>query len=436
MRFVLLLLLVFSSAWAAEDRISVQLDRVSLVDLVRVAYDEIEGGSYVLSPDFLQSRESASLSLRNITRGQLLLEVQDLLRGAGYTVASRAGVVLVKKAAPEEETELLYRPKYRATSYIVDLLSPVFPSGAFTVQRGIQAQMPATVGRSQSIGGGSRQWPPGSQGPRGSRVSGGGSIDVPPVDDGTSAFSLLDKDVDAFVFKGTAKDVTRLTRLLHQVDTPTPEVLVKAVVFEVSNGAKDRSAIGLAVELLNGKLGARIGAATPGDYSAVFRSARIDAVYDALASDSRFKVVSSPTLRVRSGGSANLTVGADAPVLGAVQYNQAGQAIQSVEYQSAGVILDLKPRIREEETELQASLQISSFVPTTTGVSGSPTKQKRQLSTTVGVRADDVLVLGGLDQDQSTDSSSGLSFLPDWMRSKSSDKQHSEILLILQAQRI
>jgi len=71
--------------------------------------------------------------------------------------------------------------------------------------------------------------------------------------------------------------------------------------------------------------------ASVGD-SVTFKSASIDAVFSALSTDSRFKSISNPSLRVKSGSSARFSVGSDVPVLGAVQFDKAGNPIQSVEY--------------------------------------------------------------------------------------------------------
>lgn len=48
------------------------------------------------------------------------------------------------------------------------------------------------------------------------------------------------------------------------------------------------------------------------------------------------------------------------------------QAIQSVEYRSAGVILSVTPQIFDAGIDLHVDQQISDFVRTETGVNGSP----------------------------------------------------------------
>ena len=113
-----------------------------------------------------------------------------------------------------------------------------------------------------------------------------------------------------------------------------------------------------------------------------------------------------------------------------------GKAIQSVEYKSSGVIFNLKPHIREEVADLQISQHISNFIQTTTGVNNRPTLIKRELQTSVGIKSDDVLLLGGLDQNMNMDEHAGLSVLPEWFGTKSDTHSKTEVLLILQATRL
>lgn len=104
-------------------------------------------------------------------------------------------------------------------------------------------------------------------------------------------------------------------------------------------------------------------------------------------------------------------MGADVPVLGAVQLDKNGNPVQSAEYKPSGVILDLTPQIRGQEIEQQINQQLSSFIATTTGVNNSPTLTKREILTNVGASDGDVIVLGGLDEKRSSKDSSGLPFL-------------------------
>ena len=114
-------------------------------------------------------------------------------------------------------------------------------------------------------------------------------------------------------------------------------------------------------------------------------------------------------------------------MLGALSFPQgSGQAVQSVEYRSSGVIFDIRPTVREAVVELAISQQLSDFVKTTTGVNNSPTLPKRELKTTVGVQDGDVIVLGGLVENKTTRSKDGLSFLPRFLDTSSAEDSASE----------
>lgn len=415
MKRLALALLLLSGPALAADRVSLVFERVALVELARIAYGELQRVPFVLTSEALAAQEVVTVDLRNVERAQAIAEVSGLLEGAGFVAHKRSGVVWIGKPKADDEMEMLYRPRHRSATYLTDLLAPLFKPGSFGQQRAVQNSypaMPVQYGKGQPVA-------------------------LPmPVDSGTSAYSLIDKAPDVVIFKGTAKDHQRLAGILGQLDTPTPELLVKAVVFEVSTEDKEQSALALAVRLAGGKLGLSIGKAAAGDYSIVFKGTSLDLVATALSSDRRFRVVSSPTLRVRSGSNAKLTVGSETPVLGQAQIDRNGNPIQSVEYRPSGVILDLKPSVREEVAELQINQQISNFIPTTTGVSGSPTLIKRELSTSVGVGTNEILVLGGLDEEKSSEDQTSLSFLPRFLRASGSEKSRSEVLLLLQAERI
>lgn len=328
----------------------------------------------------------------------------------GMQMVSRGGVdfVTVKPKpdelrADEEKEVMVYRPKYRNVAYISTLLRPLFPRG-LTLNRSVSA-------------------------PEGVKVA-----TNPPAG---SAAAMVDQNSDTLVFAGTAKEVATLSKLLPQIDVPGGEVAVRAVAYEVSTTKSEGSALQLALNLLGGKLALSLGPAGVLPNAIRFKNNTIDAVFSALAEDSRFKVINSPNLRIRSGETGRLTVGQKVPVLGAVSYPQgSGQAVQSVEYQSSGVIFELRPTVKESSIDISVSQQISDFVKTTTGVNGSPTLNTREVTSSVSMADGEMILLGGLRMSKDTGTRSGMSFLPRFLDSTSGEMVESEILLVLQLNRI
>ncbi|WP_018607145.1 type II secretion system protein GspD [Uliginosibacterium gangwonense] len=216
--------------------------------------------------------------------------------------------------------------------------------------------------------------------------------------------------------------------------------MVKAIIYEVQTTAKESSAIDLAVSLLKTKVGVTLNESAKDSSNAYLKlhglGVDFSAIYSALSSDDRFKLVSSPVVRVVSGGSAKFSVGQEVPILSGVSYDTLGKAVQSVTYKDSGVILNLTASIKGAVSDLQIEQQISQFQNTTTGVNSTPTLIKRSLSTSIQAADDDVLVLGGLNEDRSTKTEAGLSFLPALFRAKSGEDQKTEVLLLLNVKRI
>ncbi|MFM0649388.1 type II secretory pathway protein, partial [Paraburkholderia bryophila] len=125
------------------------------------------------------------------------------------------------------------------------------------------------------------------------------------------------------------------------------------------------------------------------------------------------------------------------PTLGSVSYQgSSGTPVQSVEYQDAGVIFSVQPTVLRDLIRVQLVEQISSFVPTTTGVNNSPTKNTREMQTVVSMKDGEVVVLGGLVQDSELAAVNHEGWLPHFLDGKSGSKGRTEVLLVLQVQRV
>lgn len=391
---------------------------VTVAQAVAVMYIQVLGRPYVIDPAVLKDDRVVSFRY-DTAKGDIRGFWRDFLDSMGLEAKVRAGVdyVAIKKVVegPDDEAErvpFIYRTKYRSVAYLVEMLSPLFPKGGFALNRSVRAP----IGDKVNIGG-----------------PGANAAQVPSH----SAASLIDQDSDTIIFQGTDKEINVLERLLSQVDVAEGEVLIKAIVYEVTTGNSEGTAFSLAASLLSSKLGISLSSGADLANSVKFRSAGIEAALSALSSDSRFKALSTPRVRTKSGQQAQLVVGQDVPTLGAVTVpQQGGQAVQSVEYRSSGVILTLAPTVRESYVEVRVDQQISDFARTETGVNNSPTLTKRSLTTTVTVENGELIVLGGLTQLKISDTRSGLPFLPAFMRSSGGSETKTEVLLLLQVDRI
>lgn len=397
-------------AASASAPVKLDFQAVHVSQVVGLVYMEAVTAPYVIDPALMADDRLVSFRF-DTSRGDLMVFWRVFLDSLGYSVAVRAGThfIFPKPKAGEEAhavTKLtVYRPKHRSVRYLVDLLSGVFPPSGFVVQRAV---------------------PSGSAAERAPAAA-------PP----NTAASLVDVDSDVLVFNGNEADAERLLAVLPSLDTPTGEVVVKAVVYEVTTGRSEASAFSLAASILGGRFGVSVGSSGALQDALSLRSGSIDMAISAFKGDSRFKAVSTPSVRVKSGQRAHLMVGQDVPTLGSVSYAQGSNVpVQSVEYRSSGVIFDLTPTVRDGGIEILVDQQISDFARTESGVNNSPTLTKRSLVTTVGMQDGELILLGGLSQDKSTSSRGGQSFLPEFMRSKDVVDSRTEVLLMLQVSKV
>lgn len=402
----------------AEKPVKVDFAGLTVAQVVAVVYSEMLQQPYVIDPAVLKDDRVVSVRFDSSKGVDVKRFWHDFLDAMGMEVTVRSGVdyVAIKRVVDKKEAEpdlepFIYHTKNRSVSYLVEMLSPLFRVGGFGLTRSVRASS-------------------------GGAVNIGGAGTAAPIPS-TSAAALIDQDADTLIFKGSVKEIATLERLLKQVDVAAGEVVIKAVVVEVTTSKSDGTAFSLVASVLGGRLGVSVGSGSALTNSVTFRAANIEAAFSALAADSRFKAVSTPRVRVKSGQQARLVVGQDVPTLGAVTIPQGGaQAVQSVDYRSSGVILGLSPIVRDEGVELLVDQQISDFARTETGVNNSPTLTKRSLSTTVNAADGELIVLGGLTQEKNSENSSGLSFLPKFMRSDSHDDSRTELLLLLQVDRV
>lgn len=392
-----------STAPEPPDNTSFDFRSLNVAQAVQLIYAEALKEAYVIDPEVLTDQRNVSFRYDS-AKGELRLFIKSFLDSLGLEVVRRNGVDFVaKKLAREvsiEEPEIfVYRPQHRGGSYLVDLLSPLV-KGQFTARRTIRATEGEKSPQAFS--------PPGS------------------------AAASIDRESDMLVFSGSKAEIKLLAKMLPQVDVPLGEVVIKAYMYEVGSNDSDASALGLVLSALGGKIQVGIGTNTLENLLRL-KTSSIDLVASALKSDGRFKVVTSPYQRVRSGKTARFVSGSQVSILGAIMTNQNGSTQQSYDRIESGTILEISPVVREQGVDIDLFQQVSSFV----NIDGNsqPTLNKRELRTSLSVRDGEVVVIAGLDDMKEDDSRSGLSFLP-FALAKSRSVRKSQLVLVMEVTRI
>ncbi len=253
------------------------------------------------------------------------------------------------------------------------------------------------------------------------RQSGSGG-DGGGITSGQTRFTV-DPSGNRIVFTGTSNDYAKLVSLLEQLDTPTPEVLIEVQIAEVS--LRNDSNFGIDFNWKDIGLG-NVTARTSGlgvgssGLSVGTLGNNVDATLNAFASNRRVKILSTPILIARSGGTAELQVGQDIPVLTSQRAanNQNGTGatdiLQSIDYRSTGVLMSIEPIVfSDDRIDLTISQEVSSEVDTTNSTIASPTISNRSLSTQLSLEDGETAVMGGLIQRSFTVDEKGVPFLKD-----------------------
>jgi general secretion pathway protein D len=133
------------------------------------------------------------------------------------------------------------------------------------------------------------------------------------------------------------------------------------------------------------------------------------AVINALASDSNTNILSTPTLVTLDNEEAEIIIGQNVPfVTGSFTSTGAGNdatnPFQTIQRQDVGLTLKLKPQINEGDAlKLNIEQEVSSIAPSVAGASDIITN-KRSIKTSVMVEDGNVVVLGGLIDKQTGES--------------------------------
>ncbi|WP_454871311.1 type II secretion system protein GspD [Pseudomonas mohnii] len=424
--FLIALLLVSSPAFA--ENYTLRFDQVPVVQLLQATYKNLLGKSYGLDASVITNSRKVTLDVIDLPSDRLAPTVDAVLRQAGifktvtpdgvvFFTSSKDGLNVEESTSPGREEPEVF-PSYE--SY--DL--PPVPIGVVQPMVGEPgAQLPA--------------FPPG-QIPENFTLYRPNQRPTSVLQPIANQLLGVNYPVGDFVFmSGPAESIEKARFLLEQLDQSPSEIFARALILEFTTSNTEGNTFEFALSALSGKLKIGLGSLLPaGENFIKFSGTDLTAVLSAVSGDSRFNVVNAPTLRIKDGSTGRLDVGQEVPTLSSTTLDNQGNAQQSIQYRSSGVILELKPTILKKRIELDLRQQISDFAKTSTSGIDSPTLTKRELKTVITVDPGELIVLGGLDQNRDTETNRGFSFLPNFMRGRSAEKTNTQVFLLLQVQRV
>jgi general secretion pathway protein D len=288
----------------------------------------------------------------------------------------------------------VYQPKFSRASDLVESLTALM--GAGPGRGNTSRDTKSAIGSSGSSA---------VQAGNGEPVSSGGTLTVA----GESITFSVDPRSNSLIFFTNGARFESLQPLLARLDVPPKQVLLEAMIAEVSLSGEFANGVEFAFtdqRVSGGTLG-QLGLPTGGlalNYVANFT----DQIRLRLRSaDSRVNVLSSPILVVRDGSSATIQVGNQIPTAGSSVSDpiESNRVVTTVQYRDTGINLAISPTINAQGLvvmEIQQS--IVSSVPGSSGVQGAPIFFQRSVTTEVVASSGQSVLLAGLISESGTDS--------------------------------
>ncbi len=284
---------------------------------------------------------------------------------------------------------------------------------------------------------------------------------------GGTATIWADKDTNALVMTAPPRTMRALESVINSLDIRRAQVLVEAIIVEVTasnaadlgvNWVVDGSAANVGVggfitpvggstpivDLYNASKGDASGLVSTGGIFGVGRLAatgtNFAAVLKALQTDSRNNIIATPQVTTQDNQEAKMSASREVPFVTGQYTGTTGttSAFQTIQRQQVGTILTVTPKISNGDSVLlKIDAESSELEASRTSGAADLVTKKRTIATTVRVRDDDTLVLGGLISEESNASETRVPYLGripllgELFRSRSKGKEKRNLLIFI-----
>jgi general secretion pathway protein D len=274
-----------------------------------------------------------------------------------------------------------------------------------------------------------------------------------------------DENTNALVITAPPDLMRSLQAVIRQLDIRRAQVLVEAVIAEVSSSKSSELGVQWAVDGSTGGRGPIAGTNFPGSGTGILgiiadpvgsipnignglslglgnnsSDNRFAVLLRALASDDQSNVLSTPSLVMLDNEESEIVVGQNVPFVTGSQQTTGGLAnpFQTIQRQDVGLTLKVKPQINEGNAiKMDIVQEISSVVPDSTSGAADIVTNKRSIKTSVLADDGSIVILGGLIQDDLKEGESKVPLLGDipllggLFRSKTSQKVKTNLMVFI-----
>lgn len=395
-------------------------DHAANIERLKAIIESIDGG---------KDEQIEVISLRHAWVGDLAKLLEELVPQSGRSAKGQAGRFTI--VADERSNRLILKgsdpDRKRIKSLITKLDQPFESKGVTQV---IQLNYAEATKVAELL----------------SKVindSSSSSEKAPPTV--TKAQFQADESLNALVIRAEPAVMSEVKSLVSQLDIRRAQVLIEAVIVEVSGSNGEQLGVQWLVgDFENGPVGGTSfgnagvssgslvadavttgGAGTVGKVNGAFLGGAgsvggqdLGVLVQALATTSNANLLSTPSVMTLDNEEAEFVVGQNVPFLtGTTTSSTTTNPFTTISREDVGVTLKVKPQINDDDSvRLEVLQEVSSLVPSDNPLAtGSADRitNKRSIDTTILVSDGETIVLGGLIQDDVQESVSKVPLLGD-----------------------
>lgn len=241
---------------------------------------------------------------------------------------------------------------------------------------------------------------------------------------------VTDERTNALIITTSSQNFAGIERIIKQLDVRTPQVLIKALIMEVSLNREDKMGLewtythdwGSNRSDISGTASQKFGLdGFIGDgikYSIIKSDNSFNALIAALATDQKVNILSTPQVMASNNQMATISIGQEVPILKDVTFvksdvSVSGEMVKTYEYKPVTIQLDVTPRINtERDVVLDVQLIIKKILGTNAELN-APILATRNAKTNVVVKDGQTVAIGGLMQDDDSVSNSKVPLIGD-----------------------
>ena len=339
---------------------------------------------------------------------------------------------LDKPASGSEQSFYTYHPRYARAADLGESLAPLLGGNSNNFNRNRRETNTSENSTSNTANINNRQ--------RNIQIGGNSNNSVQAIE-GDDIRLVVDERSNALIFYSTGKFYQELLPIIKKLDVMPKQVMLEVVIAEVKLTGSFSKGVEFAIKSgglgdsekefsYNGKDGF--------GYSMVGLNGTLNVNLN--QKDGLINVLSRPTLLVRDGVSASISVGDDIPTVGSTTSDPINgeRETTTIQYRKTGIDLIVTPTINAQGTVIMTIEQnISNISPDGVDISGSPSIFERKISTEVVAGDGQTVLLGGLISENKSTNANAIPFfgsLPivgHLFRSDSDSSDKTELVILV-----